>query len=750
VISYYVEIAPYILPHVVDRAATRKRWVNGVGTAKKPGEVFFEKNLPDSAPSWIRRASIQHRTSRNNYVVVDGVAVLAWLGQMAALEIHVPQWRLGPRGAHLNPDRFVLDLDPGPGAGLPECVEVAKRAKKLLRDLGLDAFPVTSGSKGLHLYAGLDGSHDAEYVNRFAKEFASVLQSELPALVVSTQQKALRGGKVLADWSQNNANKTTIAPYSLRGREHPTVAVPRTWRELNDPDLRHLTYDEVLARMKRRDDPLKPLARENGSEAPAIDKLTVYRSKRDAAKTPEPVPESAELPGDGNSFVIQEHHARRLHWDFRLERDGVLVSWALPKGVPTDPKTNHLAVQTEDHPLEYGTFEGTIPKGEYGGGKVTIWDTGTYDAEKWRDGEVIATLTGTKKGGLGEPRRFALIRTGENWLIHLMKPADKKPPPKNKSPRRSIRPEKRSSSAKPVAPMLATAGKAFDIDDEDDWAFEMKWDGYRAVAVCDGPDVTLFSRTGKDMTDTYPEVADALAARDLSDTVLDGEVVALSPDGTPSFSRLQQGTRPINYLLFDVLSHDGEALKNATYLERRDVLRDLDLDDGKTLRMPLAFDGSLEDAVASSQELGVEGVVAKRRDSRYRSGTRSSSWIKIKNQQMQEAVIVGWRPGKGSRSGSVGSLLLALPDGDGWRYIGRVGTGFTDRVVVDLTERLKASERKTPPLDVPRDVAREARWVSPKLVGEVTYGEWTPDGHLRHPVWRGLRPDKKPAEVTLE
>ena len=456
----------------------------------------------------------------------------------------------------------------------------------------------------------------------------------------------------------------------------------------------------------------------------------------------------ADLPGDGNSFVIQEHHASRLHWDFRLEHDGVLVSWALPKGVPTDPKKNHLAVQTEDHPLEYGTFEGTIPKGEYGGGKVTIWDTGTYEAEKWRDGEVIATLTGTKKGGLGEPRRFALIRTGENWLIHLMNPADQKPQPRSAA--EDPAGEASSSTAKPVAPMLATAGKAFDIDDEDDWAFEMKWDGYRAVAVCDGPDVTLFSRTGKDMTDTYPEVADALAAQDLTDTVLDGEVVALGPDGAPSFSRLQQGTRPIQYLLFDVLSHDGEALKNAPYLERRDVLRDLDLDDGKTLRVPLAFDGSLDDAVASSQELGLEGVVAKRRDSRYRSGTRSSSWIKIKNQRMQEAVIVGWRPGKGNRSGNVGSLLLAMPEGDGWRYIGRVGTGFTDRVVRDLTERLKAIERKTAPLEVPRDVAREARWVSPKLVGEVTYSEWTGDGHLRHPVWRGLRPDKKPADVKPE
>ncbi|MGI9085067.1 MAG: ATP-dependent DNA ligase [Aeromicrobium sp.] len=747
VIAYYVEIAPHLLPHTVDRPATRKRWVNGVGTADQPGEVFFEKNLPASAPSWIRRASIQHRSGRNSYAVVDSVAVLAWLGQMAALEIHVPQWRVGPHGAHLNPDRFVLDLDPGPGAGLPECVEVAKRAKKLLAELGLEAYPVTSGSKGLHLYAGLDGSHDAEYVNRFAKEFASALASELPDLVVATQQKALREGKVLADWSQNNQAKTTIAPYSLRGRTEPTVAVPRTWRELNDPDLRHLTYDEVLDRMKRRKDPLSPLARGAGDEAPSADTLSTYRSMRDSSKTPEPVPEAGtDLPGEGNSFVIQEHHAGRLHWDFRLERDGVLVSWALPKGVPTDPKKNHLAVQTEDHPLEYGTFEGAIPKGQYGGGEVTIWDTGTYEAEKWRDGEVIATLTGRKDGGLGEPRRFALIRTGENWLIHLMKP--------DRSLSLSKRPLRQAQgskpTAKPVAPMLATAGKAFDIDDEDDWAFEMKWDGYRAVAVCDGADVSLFSRTGKDMTHTYPEVAEALAAHDLTDTVLDGELVSIGPDGAPSFSLLQQGQRPIRYLIFDVLRHEGEALKNAPYLERRDVLRDLDLDDGKTVRVPLAFDGSLEDAVASSQELGLEGVVAKRRDSRYRSGTRSSSWIKIKNQQMQEAVIVGWRPGKGNRSGKVGSLLLAIPRDDSLHFIGRVGTGFSDRVLTDLTDRLASLERKTPPVDVPREISREARWVSPKLVGEVTYSEWTPDGHLRHPVWRGLRPDKKPTEVTVE
>jgi bifunctional non-homologous end joining protein LigD len=278
----------------------------------------------------------------------------------------------------------------------------------------------------------------------------------------------------------------------------------------------------------------------------------------------------------------------------------------------------------------------------------------------------------------------------------------------------------------------------------------MKWDGYRAVAVCDGPEVALFSRTGKDMTNTYPEVADALAAADLTATVLDGEIVALGPGGAPSFSLLQQGKGPMKYLVFDVLSHEGEGLKNETYEERRELLEELDLDDGDTIRVPDAFDGSLEDAFAASKDLKLEGVVAKRRDSRYRSGTRSSSWIKIKHQRMQEAVIVGWRSGKGSRSGGIGSLLLALPEGKGWRYIGRVGTGFSGKALDDLYERLAPLERKTPPVDVPREIVRDARWVTPKLVGEVLYGEWTSDGHLRHPVWRGLRPDKRPADVRPE
>jgi DNA ligase D-like protein (predicted polymerase) len=259
VIAYYLAIAPHLLPHVAGRILTRKRWVDGVGTADRPGDVFFEKNLPDSAPSWIRSVVVEHREHTTRYPVFEQDAALAWAGQVGALELHVPQWRLDDHDVPQHPDRLVLDLDPGPGTGLPECVEVARTARGLLRDVGLEAMPVTSGSKGIHLYAALDGTHDSDYVNAFAHEVAKTLESELPTLVVSSMRKSERQDKVLVDWSQNNGNKTTVAPYSLRGTLEPRVAVPRTWRELGD-DLRHLTMDEVLTRMRRRKDPLAALA----------------------------------------------------------------------------------------------------------------------------------------------------------------------------------------------------------------------------------------------------------------------------------------------------------------------------------------------------------------------------------------------------------------------------------------------------------------------------------------------------------
>jgi bifunctional non-homologous end joining protein LigD len=780
VISYYVAVADRLLPHARGRPCTRKRWPDGVGTLDHPGEVFFEKNLPDSAPDWVRRVVVRHKSHVNTYPLVDSAATLAWLGQVAALELHVPQWTVEADGTPRNPDRLVLDLDPGPGVGLAECVEVAEAARELLDDVGLTAWPVTSGSKGLHLYARLTGEHGPDYVNAFAKQVAAALQDALPDLVVSSMKKSLREGRVLVDWSQNNQAKTTIAPYSLRGRaaadgEGPFVAAPRHWDELG-PDLRHLTMAEVL---ERTDDPLAALdAGSRGSDvdddAPAPDRLTVYRSMRDGTRTPEPVPADAPVPRDGEPiFVVQEHHATRLHYDVRLEREGVLVSWAVPKGPPDDPGRNHLAVPTEDHPLDYATFEGTIPKGEYGAGEVTIWDHGTYTLEKWKEGEVIATLHGSEGGGLGGSVRFALIRTGENWLMHRMDPARVADGPGRTD---ETQDEQRQYDAEAaagtdpdparldtVAPMLASRADAFDAHaDADAWAFEMKWDGVRVVATADGSAARLVGRSGKDVTATYPEVAEAVAALDLDDTVLDGEVVALDEGGAPSFGRIQQRiglvrprdvqaarrTVPVRYVVFDLLRLSGSDVTALPYTQRRELLEDLDLDDVDGIDVPAAFDGDLEAATAASRELRLEGVVAKRRDSRYRPGSRSSHWVKVKHEQHTEVVVVGWRPGRGGRTGGVGSLLLAVPDQEGTLvYAGRVGTGFTDRTLADLDERLGPLVQDSAPVEVPRDVAREAVWVEPRLVGEVSSAGWTGSGHLRHPVWRGLRADKSVGDV---
>ncbi|PFG40903.1 bifunctional non-homologous end joining protein LigD [Georgenia soli] len=911
VLGYLARIAPVMIPHCTGRPATRKRWPDGVGTADRPGEFFFVKDLESSAPSWVVRADIEHSSGPKTYPLVDDAATLAWLGQVAALEVHVPQWRFGSDGRPRNPDRIVLDLDPGPGVGLAECAEVARLARTLLQGMGLSPVPVTSGSKGIHLYAALDGSHTSDEINAVAHELARVLEADNKDLVVSDMKKSLRGGKVLVDWSQNNSSKTTIAPYSLRGRHRPTVAVPRTWDEL-DGDLEHLEYQEVLDRVAESGDPMADLygggdvpyadpgertavsARRATAEREIVqgggvgapgrsalavgDRLARYRAMRDPALTPEPVPESVTGSGSELSFVIQEHHASRWHLDFRLAHAGVLVSWALPKGVPVDPRDNHLAVQTEDHPMEYGSFEGTIPKGEYGGGEVRIWDEGTYVLEKWHEGkEVIVALSGRPDGGLagpdgpGEGARVALIRTGgrggageeNHWLIHLMESsrvarvskhegrrkgsadgdAGRSSSPTSSSGRRAERPENatlrtrgassgrrgsggagdagardgeaggragraggasgdgRGADARggnasngraaarpadargvnasngraaarrevaPPSPMMATLGDERDLSAGVDWALEMKWDGVRAIVVVDDGDVRLVSRNGNDVTALYPELSDiATAVTGATSAVLDGEIVALDERGRPSFSRLQQRfnltrdreiarlaqSTPVHLMLFDLLEADGTSFLRETYDERRARLHELvDPARNRRVEIPDAFDGDVEAAMEASLRWGLEGVMAKRRDSTYTPGRRSRAWVKLKHLLTQEAVVIGWRPGQGTRDGAVGSLLLAVPDDDGeLRYAGRVGSGFTERETRDWVEELRRISRRTAPADgVPKLDARDAHWVSPVRVAEVALSEWTPDGRMRHPRWRGWRPDKDPADVVVE
>jgi bifunctional non-homologous end joining protein LigD len=785
VIRYYTEVAPYLLPYAADRPVTRKRWVNGVGTDEKPGMVFFQKDLDESAPDWVARRVIHHKDHDNEYPLLNDVPTLTWLAQIASLELHVPQWRFTDAGERGNPDRMVLDLDPGEGVGLPECVEVAKLVRAVLDDMGLESVPVTSGSKGIHLYAALDGRSTSEQVSDVAHELARSLEADHPDLVISTMKKVDRRGKVMLDWSQNNAAKTTVTPYSLRGRSRPFVAMPRTWREITSGRLRQIELHEVMRIIKRRGDAAEPLLPEGGGVS---DRLAKYRSMRDAGKTPEPVPEEAPRPGSGRSFVIQKHQARRLHYDFRLERDGVLVSWALPKGVPALGERNHLAVHVEDHPLEYGGFSGDIPKGEYGAGHVDVWDHGEYEAEKFRDDEVIAVLQGQRDGGLGgQPVKVALIQTKQggdekNWLIHRMelekaakKPSTAKKPAAN-TPTAAKKPAAKHPSARSrrerrdYKPMLATLSSESRVHDEDEVAVEMKWDGVRVLAYVQGGQTKLVSRNGIDITTTYPEFAELASRLDGHDAVLDGEVIGVNKRGLPDFGLLQQRMRltkpadvaraakgvPVKFMLFDVLELDGDDVTGETYDERRRMLEELvhseaGPSDKQSVLVPPVFDGTVAEGLDRARELHLEGVMVKDRSAHYTPGRRSEAWLKVKLHRTQEVVVAGWRPGNGRRADTVGSLLLGIPGSDGLEYVGRVGTGFDERALTELSQLARRGARKTSPLvDVPRADARDAHWMSPTLVGEVEFAEWTRDGRLRQPSWRGLRPDKSPAEIVRE
>ncbi|UFU01787.1 ATP-dependent DNA ligase [Ruania suaedae] len=785
VVTYYSRVAPVMVPHCAGRAATRKRWVNGVGTAAEPGQVFFTKNLDSGTPDWVARADLQHSDHTNTYPLVNDRATLVWLAQMASLEVHVPQWRFDSAGRPRHPDRIVFDLDPGPGVTLPEVAEVARWIRTVLAGLGWDCVPVTSGSKGIHLYAPLDGAHDAGQIRALARELALSLEADHPDVVTAQMAKLARPGKVFIDWSQNHPNKTTVAPYSMRGRETPTVALPRTWAELEDPGLRQLEMAEVLGRLDEGgEDPMAALELAahgiTAADTSVVggDALAPYRGMRAPDRTPEPVPRSSPMPGGPRVFVIQEHHASRLHWDLRLADDGVLVSWAVPKGMPTDPTRQHLAVQTEDHPMEYLTFSGTIPRGEYGAGEMSIWDTGSYEVLKWRAGaEIIVALTGQPEGGLasttGRTSTFALIHTGgrsdtsgqeRHWLLHLMTGRSRTEKAARGRPTAGTQ-ESTAAPAAPVpappvqvapppAPMLATGGSAADVGP--DWSMEMKWDGQRCVArVADGV-VRLWARSGREITGAYPELAELAGAVGPEAAVLDGEIVALDASGRPSFSllqpRMQVGRdadaralaqrRPVHLMLFDVLEAGGRDVTGEPYLRRREILTGL-VRPTRRIQVPPAFEGDLEGAMAASRQWGLEGVVAKRADGLYLPGRRSSGWVKLKHTESVEVVVGGWRPGQGGRSGSVGSLLLGVRStGGGWRYVGRVGTGFSEKDARAWVDRFAAQEIAEAPFEqVPALDARGARWLRPEQVAEVEFGEWSPAGRLRHPRWRGWRSD---------
>jgi bifunctional non-homologous end joining protein LigD len=483
----------------------------------------------------------------------------------------------------------------------------------------------------------------------------------------------------------------------------------------------------------------------------ATEKLDQYKRKRDFKKTSEP-PGGADARArrrrtPAPRFVIQEHHATRLHWDLRLEHDGVLASWAVPNGIPPDPKENRLAVHTEDHPLEYLEFEGDIPKGEYGAGTMRIWDRGTYELHKWEDRKVEISFHGERLHG--RYGLFPIGRDGNDWMIHRMDPPE--------DPSREPFPER-------LLPMLARAGGLPPSRERQAWSYEVKWDGVRAIAYVQPGRLRLESRNLREITDSYPEVRGILRELGMHDAVFDGEIVAFDDAGRPSFARLQQrmhvtspssvrrlaASTPVVYAIFDLLFLDGHSLMRLPYHERRARLEALGLG-GPAWRVPNAHGGDGERLLEATAAQGLEGVVAKRSDSTYEPGRRTSAWIKIKNTSRQELVIGGWIPGEGRRLQRIGALLMGYYEDGDFVYAGRVGTGFTEKTLDMLAARLAPLRRDTSPFTrISAKLPRESVFVVPELVAEIEIREWTPDRIMRAPSFKGLRDDKAPHDVVDE
>jgi bifunctional non-homologous end joining protein LigD len=469
-------------------------------------------------------------------------------------------------------------------------------------------------------------------------------------------------------------------------------------------------------------------------------RLEEYRAKRDFGRTREP--RDGNAPAGTGRFVIHEHSATRWHLDLRLERDGVLVSFALPNGLPDDPTANRKAVHTEDHPVEYLDFEGVIPEGQYGAGEMRVWDRGTYRCHSWQPKKIVVDLAGARLRGT-----FALFHVGpeeKDWLIHRMdQPATHRDP----------MPEH-------VVPMLARLSTL--PRDDEGWAYEVKWDGVRAVGHFTPGRVRFESRTLNDITRQYPELRPLGRVLGTRTAVLDGEIVALDDRGAPSFELLQRrmhltgeaeirsraSSVPVTYMIFDLLYLDGELLLRHPYRERRALLESLSLA-GPAWSVPASFEGEGEQFLEASRRQGLEGIVAKRVRSPYQPGKRTGDWLKVKNTARQEVVIGGWLPGKGRREGELGALLVGVFDDGRLRFTGKVGTGFDAATLADLRQRLGKLRRETSPF-AGRQPAKGAIFVEPELVAEVEFTEWTSQGMLRHPSFRGLRTDKPPVEVVRE
>jgi bifunctional non-homologous end joining protein LigD len=816
VVAYYSRIAPVILPHLRDRPVTLKRFPDGIH-----GEAFYEKDAPEFTPPWVKTFPVPRRDATQppiKYIIINDAATLVWAAANAALELH-PFLHRAP--AIETPTYVAFDLDPGEGADILQCAEVAFLLRDALRKLDLQSFPKVSGSKGIQVYVPLNSPVTYESTQPFARALAELLARQHPDWIVSEMAKVLRRGKVFIDWSQNADHKTTISVYSLRAKgKRPYVSLPVEWRELEtsmrkgDADGLYWEAKQALERVKKTGDLFAPLLKlkqtlpaefkahrtlDRRGKSPKS--LRDYEAKRNFARTAEPaatpvVRRSAQ--GSRRRFVVQKHAASHLHYDFRLEMNDVLKSWAVPKGVPLKDEETATAIATEDHPIGYLQFEGTIPQGEYGGGTVMVWDIGTYEIVEgnyWK-GRISVYLAGkklrgewtlekkdeqdgkirwalTKTSGDARPispkqaqvstlsgRRMEEIAedTSAVWNSDHASASTIAPPPSELKQNTAL--DKKAATPVFVPVMKATVTAK--LPEGPEWIYEVKWDGYRVEAIKNGRTVRLLSLKGKNLNADFPQVVAAVREIKADTATLDGEVVAVNAEGRPSFQVLQNRKSlgrgwHIVYYAFDLLNFEGEDLTRVPLQQRKQKLKAAL--GGSDVRCSDELPGDPDAIVSVIKKAGLEGIVAKRLDSEYRTGARVTSWLKLKLDQAQEFVIGGYNPnGK-----TFQSLLLGYYESGKLIFAGKVRQGFNGASRASLMTLMKPLVVTRCPFanlpssrtghfgegvtaeDMPKLI-----WVRPKLIAQCRFTEWTNYGVLRHATYLGLRQDKEPFEVVRE
>jgi bifunctional non-homologous end joining protein LigD len=739
VIEYYLKIAPTLLNYVKGRALTLIRFPDGI-----TGESFYQKNRPDWAPSWIEFVALGKE--KKDYILATEPALLVWLANLASLEIH----QLHSRKPDFDrPDYMVFDLDPPEGYSFPKLIPIARELKTVIERYGYTPFVKTTGGKGLHICCPIEAKWDFHAVFDAAQDIAKPFVDANADSVTLQIKKDARKGRVLVDIFRIRSGQSIVSPYSLRGRNKAPVSMPLTWDELENvqnPSEFNITtaVDKVLndgdawegfdafAVPLHTHRPKTSVKKKNknpaGTKHKSAEQLETYAKKRDFSKTPEPTVNVIEEVG--NRFVVHRHHASRLHYDLRLEQQGVLRSWAVPKGLPPYPGVKRLAVQTEDHPIEYLTFDGKIPKGQYGAGEMWIYALGKFQ------------ITKEKKDGFYFKLNSKEV-TGE-YRIHKMKD-------KEWLLERVDEPQVNYLTQE-IQPMLSE--NADRPPKSNDYIYEVKWDGIRALITLEDEQIKIRSRNQNDVTFQFPELLIGSKAFRATNGLFDAEIVCLDTDGKPVFKRVinrlmstgetniqkLSKSNPAYCYIFDCLYLDGRSLINEPLLKRKEWLADAIRADTPYRVSEHMEDGeSLFDAAKSHV---LEGIMAKRKDSKYLPGRRSDFWIKVKVRQSSECFIVGYTTGKGNRGQTFGALQVAEDVDETLVYRGKVGTGFDDNTMKEILTELKKVKTVKKPAVVGKLVDEKISvWLEAKVRAEVSYSKITLDKMFREPVFVRLRPD---------